>query len=96
MSIGAKDGEAQQYLLSLMDKLEQVRRLQRLTRQSGEADFGGGTAQLKNEHEATNEAITDDNVASAYVENFALKVFIQADNEDRNGKATRSVLVAVA
>ncbi|KAI0080324.1 DUF605-domain-containing protein [Panus rudis PR-1116 ss-1] len=37
-----------------------------------------------------NDAIDEDSVGSAYVENFALKVFARADNEDRNGKATRA------
>ncbi|KAK4690195.1 vacuolar protein sorting-associated protein VTA1, partial [Phenoliferia sp. Uapishka_3] len=37
---------------------------------------------------ADNDAVADDAAASAYVENFALKVFNQADNEDRTGKAT--------
>ncbi|KDE07880.1 hypothetical protein MVLG_01973 [Microbotryum lychnidis-dioicae p1A1 Lamole] len=37
----------------------------------------------------TNEAITDDAAASAYVENFAVKLFDQADDEDRKGKSTR-------
>ena len=40
---------------------------------------------------ASHDAIRDENVASAYVENFALKVFVAADNEDRAGKATRLV-----
>ncbi|KDN40507.1 DUF605-domain-containing protein, partial [Tilletiaria anomala UBC 951] len=35
-------------------------------------------------------AITDDTIGNAYVENFALKVFVGADNEDRTGKATRN------
>ena len=30
-------------------------------------------------------------VSAAFVENFALKVFQSADNEDRRGAATRSV-----
>ncbi|GJN89756.1 hypothetical protein Rhopal_002745-T1 [Rhodotorula paludigena] len=38
---------------------------------------------------SSNEAITDDIAAAAYVENFGLKIFSQADNEDRKGKATR-------
>ncbi|GAA5841288.1 hypothetical protein JCM9279_000605 [Rhodotorula babjevae] len=38
---------------------------------------------------ASNEAFTDDVAASAYIENFGLKLFSQADNEDRKGKATR-------
>ncbi|BGP15248.1 hypothetical protein JCM10213_000709 [Rhodosporidiobolus nylandii] len=38
---------------------------------------------------ATNEAFTDDAAAAAYVENFALKLFAMADNEDRKGKASR-------
>ncbi|KAI8333712.1 Vta1 like-domain-containing protein [Chlamydoabsidia padenii] len=38
---------------------------------------------------ADNEAISDDLVGYAHVENFALKVFLSADNEDRSGKATK-------
>ncbi|SAM80467.1 uncharacterized protein UBRO_02439 [Ustilago bromivora] len=37
-----------------------------------------------------NDAVTNDAASSAYVENFALKVFVGADNEDRSGKATRA------
>ncbi|KAG5651421.1 hypothetical protein H0H81_008705 [Sphagnurus paluster] len=36
------------------------------------------------------EAIDSEPVSSAYVENFALRVFGMADNEDRAGSATRS------
>lgn len=36
-----------------------------------------------------NDAIDNDVVAAAYVENFALKVFGMTDSEDRAGKATR-------
>ncbi|KAL9546587.1 hypothetical protein MBANPS3_006594 [Mucor bainieri] len=36
-----------------------------------------------------NEAITDDLVGYAHVENFALKIFINADNEDRAGKSSK-------
>ncbi|KAJ1028666.1 hypothetical protein NDA16_001832 [Ustilago loliicola] len=39
---------------------------------------------------ADNDAVTNDTASSAYVENFALKVFVGADNEDRSGKATRA------
>ncbi|RIA85393.1 Vta1 like-domain-containing protein [Glomus cerebriforme] len=39
---------------------------------------------------ADNEAVTDDLVGEAYVDNFSQKVFTMADNEDRAGKATRS------
>ena len=38
-----------------------------------------------------NDAVHDESAASAYVENFALKVFAMADNEDRRGEATRYV-----
>ncbi|KAK0548668.1 hypothetical protein OC845_003457 [Tilletia horrida] len=38
----------------------------------------------------TQDVITDETVAYAYVENFALKVFITADNQDRAGKATKA------
>ncbi|KAI7884174.1 DUF605-domain-containing protein, partial [Lichtheimia hyalospora FSU 10163] len=36
-----------------------------------------------------NEAITNDLVGYAHIENFALKVFMNADNEDRAGKASK-------
>ncbi|GJE99635.1 Vta1 like-domain-containing protein [Phanerochaete sordida] len=36
-----------------------------------------------------NDAIDDELASSAYVENFALRVFAAADNEDRKGNATR-------
>ena len=38
-----------------------------------------------------NDAIDDESASSAYVENFALRVFAAADNEDRKGNATRCV-----
>ncbi|KAF8588497.1 DUF605-domain-containing protein [Ramaria rubella] len=37
-----------------------------------------------------NEAVSDDEVGAAYIENFALRVFNMADNEDRREQATRS------
>lgn len=39
---------------------------------------------------STNDAATSDEAGSAYIENFALKVFLQADNEDRAGKANKA------
>lgn len=36
-----------------------------------------------------NEAVTNEVAGAAYVENFALKVFLGADNEDRAGKASK-------
>lgn len=36
-----------------------------------------------------NDAVINDTVALAYLENFALRVFLSADNEDRDAKATR-------
>jgi hypothetical protein len=36
-----------------------------------------------------NDAVINDTVALAYLENFALRVFLCADNEDRDAKATR-------
>lgn len=37
----------------------------------------------------TNDAIDHESAGAAYVENFALKVFGMADNEDRTGAANR-------
>ncbi|PWN53156.1 DUF605-domain-containing protein [Violaceomyces palustris] len=39
---------------------------------------------------SSNDAVTDDAASCAYVENFALKVFVGADNEDRAAKATKA------
>lgn len=36
-----------------------------------------------------NDAIDDESASSAFVENFAIRVFAGADNEDRRGAATR-------
>lgn len=38
---------------------------------------------------ATNEAITNEAVGSAYVENFALRIFVSADTDERKGKFDR-------
>lgn len=35
------------------------------------------------------DAVDNESVGAAYVENFAMKVFTSADNEDRKGEATR-------
>ena len=48
----------------------------------------GALEQMKSELGA-NDAIDVESVSSAYVENFALRVFANADNEDRNGRSTR-------
>ena len=42
-----------------------------------------------------NDAITDDAASAAYVENFAIRVFAAADNEDRRGNATRCVSLSL-
>lgn len=39
------------------------------------------------------DAIEVEAVSAAFVENFALKVFQSADNEDRKGVATKSVYI---
>ncbi|WFD20132.1 hypothetical protein MCAP1_002376 [Malassezia caprae] len=78
---GTGHTEAQAFLLPLMDELEQVC-LQTLT-------------QLK----ATlseNEAVTNDAIGQTYIENFALQVFLGADNEDREGKASRYSFLAAS
>lgn len=49
---------------------------------------------MKAQH-TSNDALTDDVAAAAYIENFGLKLFSQADNEDRKGKATRRVLLCL-
>ena len=35
------------------------------------------------------DAVENEDAAAAYVENFGLRVFTMADNEDRKGLATR-------
>ena len=41
-----------------------------------------------------NDAVHNESAGSAYVENFALKVFANADNEDRNAHATRYAAIS--
>mgnify|MGYP002715120124 FL=1 len=38
-----------------------------------------------------NDAVTNDTAGYAYLENFALNIFLGADNEDREGRATKYV-----
>lgn len=38
--------------------------------------------------------MTNDAIGQTYIENFALQIFLGADNEDRDGKATRYDLIA--
>ncbi|KAF8321387.1 Vta1 like-domain-containing protein [Cantharellus anzutake] len=38
----------------------------------------------------SNDAVASDEAGSAYIENFAIRVFNNADNEDRKGKSSRS------
>lgn len=96
MSLGSKDPESQVYLFELMDKLESVRRVVP-SLPPGNAMWGvplnwltldGDDVQTKAAH-AGEEAFTDDVAAAAYIENFGLKLFSQADTEDRKGKSTR-------
>ncbi|KAJ3257456.1 Vacuolar protein sorting-associated protein vta1 [Boothiomyces macroporosus] len=69
ISLGAKSKESQQFISSLMDKLEQDK------------------VKL-----AEYEAINDDDVGYAHLENFGLKIFLNADNEDRNGLASKKTV----
>jgi vacuolar protein sorting-associated protein VTA1 len=48
----------------------------------------GALERMKNELGA-NDAIDNEAVSAAYVENFALRVFALADNEDRKGGTNR-------
>ncbi|KAL4241649.1 VTA1 family protein [Abortiporus biennis] len=49
-----------------------------------------GTLETMKNQIGPEEAIDNEAVSSAYVENFALKIFAMADNEDRKGQATRA------
>jgi len=51
----------------------------------------GTLEQMKNDL-AGNEIMDIESASAAYVEEFALKVFTSADDEDRSGQATRYVL----
>ena len=42
-----------------------------------------------------NDAVHDEPASAAYVENFALRVFAGADNEDRNGNITKYVCMCM-
>ncbi|PPQ99556.1 hypothetical protein CVT24_005344 [Panaeolus cyanescens] len=49
-----------------------------------------GTLESMKSEIGANDAIDMEAVSSAYVENFALKVFASADNEDRAGRASKA------
>jgi vacuolar protein sorting-associated protein VTA1 len=53
----------------------------------------GALEQIKNEI-GPNDVIYNESASSAYVENFALKVFASADNEDRNVHASRCAAIS--
>ena len=42
-----------------------------------------------------NDAVHDEPASAAYVENFALRVFAGADNEDRSGNITKYVCMCM-
>ena len=87
MALHAKAPESNQFLFDLMDKLELVS-VPLCDPPEPTADTSGC---IQNKEELkTNEAVSDDEVAAAYVDNFSSKIFGQADAEDRSGKATRS------
>ncbi|WFD27335.1 hypothetical protein MNAN1_002331 [Malassezia nana] len=66
---GTGNAEAQTFLLSLMDELEQLK------------------ATLSDR-----DAVTNDTVGQTYIENFALQIFLGADNEDREASKFLEVL----
>lgn len=77
-----QDAAAKTYLLELLDDLESVRGRPhpcRLTQRK--AALGD------------QDAVTNDTVGHAYLENFALNIFLGADNQDRDGRATKYVVV---
>ncbi|XP_076466083.1 LOW QUALITY PROTEIN: vacuolar protein sorting-associated protein VTA1 homolog [Babylonia areolata] len=68
MEIDKKSPEARQFLVSLMDYLEQVKK------------------------ENPDEAVHNEVVGQAHMENYALKVFLYADNEDRASRFNKNVV----
>ena len=104
ISKGPSNKETNAYLSQLLDKLEQVsysliqhyitkekdkRKEDRNSPKKKIVFFRGSICQVKGTLGADNEAITNDLVGYAHIENFALKVFFNADNEDRAGKASK-------
>jgi vacuolar protein sorting-associated protein VTA1 len=51
----------------------------------------GMRSAISNEHPEAKETVDSESASAAYVENFALKIFASADDEDRRGSATKSV-----
>lgn len=90
-----RSDESTKFLVRLLDVLEEVRA------HSCHASYQGAKKisriwiwmpQMKSQFLAPDSSIehatiTDEAAGSAYVENFAMKVFLTADNEDRAGKA---------
>lgn len=81
MTLRPTQTESRTFLFSLLDQLEEVSTTCAARCESEEMQ---SKARL-----ADNEAVTEEIAGAAYIENFAVKVFTQADNADRAGKATR-------
>ena len=77
---------AREFLLSLITLLENVSQPSSVL--SGLPSVNDRVVQMKTELGA-NDAIDNEAAGAAYVENFAVKVFSLADNEDRRGESSR-------
>lgn len=83
--------EANKFLMNLLDVLEQV---SPAFQPPYQANISAHRNQMKSSlvdstSGVEHSTITDEAAGSAYVENFAMKVFLQADDEDRAGKASK-------
>jgi vacuolar protein sorting-associated protein VTA1 len=75
------------WLMSLLDALEHVSDKSPSTSLDSPIMPTGGLTFLSQMKAilAGNEAVSNEAAGAAHVENFALKVFMSADNDDRNG-----------
>jgi vacuolar protein sorting-associated protein VTA1 len=80
LKIQNRTNQGTEFLMSLLDTLEEASCIAWLT------VYGLTTLQMK-ALLGGNEAVTNEAAGSAYVENFALKIFMGADNDDRGGAA---------
>ncbi|KAJ3119605.1 hypothetical protein HK100_000238, partial [Physocladia obscura] len=82
IEINAKDNDSQLFLLNLLDILEAVGYFIRDDRFKVKSNIQTHEMEQEKAKFGQNEAITNDVVGYAHVENFALKIFLSADTED--------------
>ncbi|KAG7220526.1 hypothetical protein INR49_018053 [Caranx melampygus] len=89
MKLDSKTPDCRKFLVKLMDQLESVVQVSDKDAEPGHVpcEF----LQMKKEL-SDNESISQEVVGNAHIENYALKMFLYADNEDRAGRFHKNMI----